>query len=164
MNEIYVGEIVGTHGIKGEVRLISEFREKELAFLKGKNVYIGKDRTQYTIRTYRPHKQYDMLTFDGVTDINDVIDMRFSKVYMNREDIETDKMLEEDYVGMDVYIEDKKVGTVTELLLRAMQDVLVIKNEDKKYMVPMDPHFIEKVEEKEKRLYLKNSEGFFHEN
>ena len=31
IDKIYIGEIVGTHGIKGEVRLISTFREKEYA-------------------------------------------------------------------------------------------------------------------------------------
>lgn len=164
MNEIYIGEIVGTHGIKGEVRLISEFREKELAFVKGRTVYIGKDRTPYMISTYRPHKQYDMLTFDGIRDINDVIDLRFEKVYMNRDDIETEEMLEEDYIGMDVYIGKNHMGIVTDLLLRQMQDVLVITNDNHKYMVPFDAHFIEKVDIEHCKLYLQNSEGLFDEN
>ena len=109
VNEIYIGEIVGTHGIKGEVRLISEFREKEYAFLKGKKVYIGEDRKEFTIRTYRHHKKYDMLTFEGIDDINEVIDMRFEKVYMDRKDIELKVPLEEEFVGLDVYFQKENI-------------------------------------------------------
>lgn len=164
MNEIYIGEIVGTHGIKGEVRLISEFREKEYAFLKGKKVYIGKNRDEFVIRTYRHHKKYDMLTFEGIDDINEVIDMRFEKVYMKRQDIELKVPLEEEFVGLDVYFHEEKKGTVTGLLLRNMQDVLIIMNENQKYMIPIVNHFIKKVDLKKNRITLQNVEGFFYED
>lgn len=164
MDEICIGEIVGTHGIKGEVRLISEFREKEYAFLKGKKVYIGTDRKEYTIRTYRHHKKYDMLTFEGIDDINEVIDFRFLKVYMKRKDIELSSPLEEEYVGLDVYFQDQKVGTVKDLLLRDMQDVLIIYQDQKKYMIPIVDEFIEKVDLENHKMILKNVEGFFHED
>jgi 16S rRNA processing protein RimM len=164
VNEIYIGEIVGTHGIKGEVRLISEFREKEYAFLKGKKVYIGDDRKEFTIRTYRHHKKYDMLTFEGIDDINEVIDMRFEKVYMDRKDIELKVPLEEEFVGLDVYFQKENKGTIVDLLLREMQDVLIIMNDNKKYMIPIDDHFIEKVDLKNHRMILKNVEAFFHED
>ncbi len=164
VNEIYIGEIVGTHGIKGEVRLISEFREKEYAFLKGKKVYIGDDRKEFTIRTYRHHKKYDMLTFEGIDDINEVIDMRFEKVYMDRKDIELKVPLEEEFVGLDVYFQKENKGTIIDLLLREMQDVLIIMSDNKKYMIPIDDHFIEKVDLKNHRMILKNVEAFFHED
>ena len=150
MNEIYIGEIVGTHGIKGEVRLISEFREKEYAFLKGKKVYIGENRDEFVIRTYRHHKKYDMLSFE--------------KVYMKRQDIELKVPLEEEFVGLDVYFHEEKKGTVTGLLLRNMQDVLIIMNENQKYMIPIVNHFIKKVDLKKNRITLQNVEGFFYED
>ena len=105
-----------------------------------------------------------MLTFEGIDDINEVIDMRFEKVYMNRKDIELKVPLEEEFVGLNVYFQKKKKGTVIDLLLREMQDVLIIKNDDHKYMIPIDKHFIEKVDLKNHRMILKNVEAFFNED
>lgn len=164
MNEIYIGEIVGTHGIKGEVRLISEFREKEEAFIKGKKVYIGEDRLEFEIERYRPHKQYDMFTFVGIHDINEVIDFRFQKVYMNRDDIMCQQPLEEEYIGLDVYFEGICRGKVIDLLIRHVQDILVIQDKERQYMIPIVDNFIKEVDMKNKKLILQNAEGFYDEN
>ena len=73
MNWIYIGEIVNTHGLKGEVRLLSDFEYKKEAFLLGNKVYIGKNKEEVTIKTYRVHKEYDMFTFENLNTIDDVI-------------------------------------------------------------------------------------------
>ena len=44
MKYIYIGKIVNTHGIKGEVRLLSNFKFKDKVFKKGMTIYIGKDK------------------------------------------------------------------------------------------------------------------------
>ena len=49
MNYLYVGKLVNTHGIKGEVRLLSKFRYKDKVFVKGFKVYIGKDKKEFEI-------------------------------------------------------------------------------------------------------------------
>ena len=38
MDYIYIGKIVNTHGIKGELRIISNFEYKELVFQKDVNI------------------------------------------------------------------------------------------------------------------------------
>jgi ribosomal 30S subunit maturation factor RimM len=40
MEFIYIGVIVNTHGLKGELRILSDFEKKDLIFLNGKNLYI----------------------------------------------------------------------------------------------------------------------------
>ena len=72
--------------------------------------------------------------------------------------------MEEEYVGLDVYFHDRKVGTVKDLLLRDMQDVLIIYQDQKKYMIPIVDEFIEKVDLENHKMILKNVEGFFHED
>ena len=84
MNYIYVGEIVNTHGIKGEVRLVSNFERKDLVFKNGFNIYIGNNKEKMIINTYRVHKNFDMLTFIGLNDINDVIIYKGENVYILR--------------------------------------------------------------------------------
>ena len=43
MEYIVIGKIVNTHGIKGEVRLLSNFKYKEKVFVPKFTIYIGKE-------------------------------------------------------------------------------------------------------------------------
>ena len=54
MSKVYIGKIVGTHGIKGEIRIISDFPYKEKAFLK--DTFLCMEEEKYKITGYRKHK------------------------------------------------------------------------------------------------------------
>lgn len=159
--EVYIGEIVNTHGIKGEVRIISDFKYKELVFKPDFNLYVGKKREKLTIATYRKHKNYDMVTFKGINDINDVLGYKGDSVYINREDIEIDGYVNEDIIGLEVYIEDKLIGDVTSILDNGAHEIIVIND---KHMVPFIPQFIENVDLENKKIYINEIEGLIDEN
>ena len=40
---IYLGKLVNTHGLKGEVRIISDFKYKSQVFKKGSHLFINDD-------------------------------------------------------------------------------------------------------------------------
>ena len=42
MELVRIGKIVNTHGIKGELRILSDFEFKDKVFKKGVKVYVGK--------------------------------------------------------------------------------------------------------------------------
>ena len=73
MKYVMIGKIVNTHGLKGEVRILSSFKYKDRVFKKGIKVYIGKDKIEEKIKSYRYHKIFDMIVMDGYIDINDVL-------------------------------------------------------------------------------------------
>jgi len=58
MKLIKIGKIVNTHGIKGELRIKSDFERKDLVFKVGSIIII--DKEEHTIRTYRFHKIFDI--------------------------------------------------------------------------------------------------------
>lgn len=70
VNLIKIGKYVNTHGIKGEIRIISNFSRKDLVFIPSMNIYI-KDK-EYEIVSHRVHKQYDMLKLKDIDNINDI--------------------------------------------------------------------------------------------
>ena len=89
MNEyVYVGKIVNTHALKGEVRLLSNFEYKDKVFLSGKTLYVGMHKSKEIIETYRRHKQFDMIKFKGIDYINDVLKYKGAYVYALKNDIE----------------------------------------------------------------------------
>ena len=137
---VYVGEIVNTHGIKGELRIISDFKYKDNVFAPGKKLYLGKRKQEEIIKTYRKHKNFDMVTFEGFNNINEAIIFKGDDVFVKREDLIIDGYVDEDIIGLDVY-SDEYVGKV-DTILKNKQEVLVIKNNDKTYMVPFVDEFV----------------------
>ena len=79
MEKIYLGRIVSTHGIKGEIKIKSTFPYKEKAFRVGNKVMI--DDKSYEIKSYRVHKQFDMVTLDDYHDINAFDMLENLKIY-----------------------------------------------------------------------------------
>ena len=70
---IFIGNIVNTHGIKGELRIISDFKYKDRVFLNNRRIYIGEEHIEEVINTYRRHKIFDMVTLKGYDNINQVL-------------------------------------------------------------------------------------------
>lgn len=64
---IYVGKYIGTHGLKGEIKILSNFSRKDLVFVPNNIIYI--DSRPYKILTHRVHKNYNMVTLEGINDI-----------------------------------------------------------------------------------------------
>ena len=84
MELIKIGKIVNTHGIKGELRILSKFPYKEKVFIKNMKVYIDKKNIEI-INTYRKHKNFDMVTFEGYSNINEVLKYKGKNIYINKD-------------------------------------------------------------------------------
>jgi 16S rRNA processing protein RimM len=83
MKYIFIGRIVNTHALKGEVRIVSDFEFKDRIFKENTLLYIGENKDKEIIETYRKHKQFDMVKFKGIDYINDVLKYKGSKVYID---------------------------------------------------------------------------------
>ncbi len=158
MDYLYVGKLVNTHGIKGEVRLLSSFRHKQEIFIPGFKLYIGKNKTEYEIEHYRKHKSFDMIVFKGFYDINMVEHLKGSLVYINRNDLVLEKnvFLAVDLIGFNVIINDKLIGVIKEVLDTPANEVLVL---DNKIMIPYVREFINKVDTLKKEVVVNDMKG-----
>ena len=56
MDYVYIGKIVNTHGIKGELRIRSNFELKDVVFKPGFTLYVGDGYVPAEIVTYRHQK------------------------------------------------------------------------------------------------------------
>lgn len=137
---LYLGKLVNTHGIKGEVRILADFKYKDLVFKKGNFLYIGEDKL--LINSYRVHKGYDMVTFDGINDINDVLKYKGKKVYIKKDQFEFPGILNEDLIGVSVYASDKLIGKVKDIYKNVNQELLIL---DNGMMIPFVDEFVKGV-------------------
>lgn len=158
MNYTLIGKIVSTHGIKGEIRIISNFEYKEYVFQKGIVIYIGDEKQKELINSYRHHKNYEMITLVGYDNINEVLKFMKKNVYVVKEDIDSlkNKILIDDLIGLDAYVNDKKIGIVNDIYKTGInyQVFEIIENSNKK-LVPYHNDFIEKIDLENKKIIFK---------
>jgi 16S rRNA processing protein RimM len=158
---IKVGKIVNTHGIKGEIRILSNFRYKKNIFKKDFKLYIGSHKKVLFVNSYRVHKNYDMITFIGINNINDVLKYKGDNVYINKDDIilDTNEHLDEDIIGLEIYIDNINIGIVNNILKIPGNDLLEVMNNNKKILIPYNKTFIKEIDINNKKIIINNIEG-----
>lgn len=152
MRFIYIGKVTNTHALKGEIRILSNFEFKNKVFTKGFKLYVGHLKTEETIETYRRHKQFDMVKFVGIDNINDVIKYKGASVFINEKDLNLsdDEILVEELIGMKVYNDDSLVGNITEY--REDNGNKNIRVNDK--LIPFNKDFISKIDKQNKEIHF----------
>lgn len=162
MKYIRVGKIVNTHGIKGEVRILSDFRHKDKVFVKGMKLYIGKKKKELEINSYRFHKIFDMVTFVGINNINDVLEYKGEFVFINEEDLVLDEgeFFSEKLIGFKMMIGEKDAGEIIEVIDTPANEVL----KTTKALVPYVKSFIKDIDEDKKIIYINDIGGLINED
>ena len=151
---IYIGKIVNTHGIKGEIRILSNFKYKNEIFKIDNYLYI--DNIKYQIKTYRRHKNYDMVTFNNFNNINDVLFLKNKNVYSLREYV--NEILPEDLIGYEIIKDNIKQGKVKHIMQNKVQDILVTDTNKKVIFIK---EIIKKIDNDKKEIIVG---GMFDEN
>ena len=164
MEEEYliIGKIVNTHGIKGELRLLSNFKYKDKVFLENRRIYIGDEKQEEVIVTYRKHKMFDMITLKGYDNINQVLKYINKEVFVKKNDIElTDKeFLDEDLINLRVIFNNQDVGHVVAIRqINPKNKIIEAMINDKLTMIPYHDDFINKVDIKNNIIELNLIEG-----
>lgn len=157
MDLVYVGKIVNTHGIKGELKIRSDFEKKELVFKIGNKLII--DKEEHTIRTYRYHKIFDMVTLDDYDNINDVLCFVGKNVYVSRASLKLSNKdyLLSDLIGLSVVFNDTVYGIVKDYS-NDLNPLLQIEYE-KNYYIPIKGNYIKNVDLINKEIVVENIEG-----
>lgn len=143
---LYVGKVANTHGLKGEIKILSNFKYKKEVFLIDNIVYINNEKL--TIKSYRPHQKYDMITMDGYNRIEDVLNFKGLKVYIDENDYNFSGILNEQLIGLKVYDNGKLIGTVKAIEENGGKELMVIEKEGKEYLIPYIDEFVKNISDK----------------
>ncbi|MFA5543454.1 MAG: ribosome maturation factor RimM [Bacilli bacterium] len=143
-----VGKIIGTHGIKGELKVKSEtdfdrFKKGSILFLKQNDKY-----TEIKINSHRVHKGFDLITFNNLDNINLVLEFVGLEIYTTHSpsDLDDDEYFIEDLVGMKVVDQNNiNIGIVVDMLEVPQGHILEINNNGKKSLIPFVGEFIKEI-------------------
>ncbi|ADH99230.1 ribosome maturation factor RimM [Salisediminibacterium selenitireducens] len=168
-----VGKIVNTHGIHGEVRVISRTDFKEERYAKGRELFLynpEKDhRTSVTVVSWRQHKQFDLLTFEGYTNVNDVEGFRDHLLQVDGDDLddpmEEDEFYYHEIIGLSVVDEQGiEIGRVKEILSPGANDVWVVQRQGKKdALIPYIDDVVLSVDLEDGVVHVRIPEGLIDE-
>ena len=162
MKYIYIGKIISTHGIKGEIKIISDFEFIDKAFKIGNTVYFGKNKKEFTITSYRRHKNYEMITMEGYNNINLVLPFMKEDVYILESSLELakDEYLDSSLIGLNIYCEEELLGEITEIFSPSQnRKVIRFYKDGKNYLVPYVKSFVKSIDLSSKKMILYSMEG-----
>ncbi|MEK3886999.1 ribosome maturation factor RimM [Bacillus sp. FSL K6-3431] len=163
-----VGKIVNTHGINGEVRVISntDFPDERYApksllylFLPGK-----KEAIPLTVKSHRVHKNFNLLKFEGYEHINDVVQWKNSILKITDKqltDLSDDEYYFHEIIGCEVVtIDNDIIGVISEILTPGANDVWVVERDSgKDILIPYIEEIVMDISIDEKKIIIKPMEG-----
>lgn len=167
-NWFNVGKIVNTHGIRGEVRVISSTDFPDERYAPGNTLYLflgnHPEPTPLTVKTHRKHKNFDLLSFEGYDNINDVEPWKQSTLKIKEgqlSELEEGEFYFFEIIGCHVYTESgEEIGVIKEILTPGANDVWVVKGKDsKEILIPYIPDVVKEVSIDDKKIIIDPMEG-----
>lgn len=162
-NYIYIGSIINTFGIRGELKIYSESDFIEERYAKDKIVYfkLGQNMEKHIVSSFRIHKNNVLITIDHLDNINLVEKYVGAQVYASAEDeitLEEDDYYIDDLIDLEVYnTKDEYLGVITDVLEMPSGYLLEVKNENKKVLIPFVDAYVKEI--KEDQIIIEEIEG-----
>ena len=152
---IEAGEIVNTHGVKGEVKVLPWLDSPE-DLVDFERCRIA--RKDYEIESCRVQKTCALVKLKGVDTMEDAQALRGKTVLLFREDISDEVIFAAELIGVEVYCGGQMIGAVKEVLDYPGNKVYVVKGE-REYMIPAVKEFILDMDMEANRMQVKLIEG-----
>lgn len=163
-----VGKLVNTHGVKGEARIISKTDFREERYKPGNKLYLfmpdHNHPLELTVKTHRIHKSFDLVTFEGYENMNEIEKMKGGILKVPESqliDLEEDEFYYHEIIGCSVLtLTGEEIGKVSEILTPGANDVWVVKGKDgKDVLIPYIEDVVKNVDAQEKKIIIDPIEG-----
>ncbi len=160
-----VGKIVGTHGVKGMVR-IQLWADNQDFLSTFKRVYLDKDGNEaLSLIKASAHGNVCIAAFKGIDTIEAAEKLRNKVVFIARKDakLPKDRYFIADLIGCKVYDADTNdiLGEISDVSETGANDVWHIKNGDKEYLVPVIDDVLVSVDIDSETVIIRPLKGIF---
>lgn len=168
---LHVGRLVGTHGIRGEVRVLSDTDFPDIRFTPGSKLLLLHenlpDPLPLTVEKSRPHKSALLVKFREWDNINEAEPYKGGRLAVYKSDLAPVNEDEGEFyyhqiIGCSVVTtEGEELGTVKEILSLPANDVWVVrsKGNGKEILLPYIDDVVKEVDTKDRRITIEWMEG-----
>lgn len=131
---LQVGVISSTHGIRGEVKVFPT-TDDPARFKKLKNVLLdtGRERLELEVQSVKFFKQFVIVKFRGIDNINDIEKYKGKSLLVPREDaveLGEDEYYIADLMGMEVFTEEGRFGVLKDVMETGANEVYIIDSDE----------------------------------
>jgi len=165
-----VGKIVGTFGIKGEIKITPLITPVDLILLVDSIFIEDQDSRmqEFKVLKRKKHKNICLFTLEGIDTIEVAENLCGLSVYIPN--IELKELQKNEYYyhqleGLTVYSDAGEIIGEVDHILHGANDILVIKNKNgKEVMVPFADELVPEVNLEEKTITVNVIEGLIEQN
>lgn len=159
------GKIVGTHGVKGMVR-VQAWSDSPDFLTQFKNFYLdSKGENRLKAISVKPHGNVVLIAFKDVNSIEDAEKLRNKVLYLDRKDVKLPegRYFIDDLVGCNVKDADsgELLGALTDISSTGANDVWHITRDKKEYLVPAIDEVIVSVDVLNREVIIRPLKGIF---
>ena len=152
---VEAGEIVTTHGVKGEVKVLPWLDSPEDLCEFDRCRIGGKD---YEIEGCRVQKTCNLVKLSGIDTMEAAQAMRGKVIELYREDIDDEVIFAAELIGVEVYTEGQCIGKIKDVLYYPGNSVYVVRGQHE-YMIPAVKQFILSTDVEGNRMEVSLIEG-----
>ena len=152
---VEAGEIVSTHGVRGEVKVLPWLDCPEMLCEFDRCRIEGKD---YKIEQCRVQKTCNLVKLAGIDTMEAAQLMRGKTVELYRDDIDDEVIFAAELIGVEVFCEGEQIGKIVDVLDYPGNSVYVVKGKHE-YMIPAVSAFILDTNMAENTMQVKLIEG-----
>jgi 16S rRNA processing protein RimM len=160
-----VGKIIGTHGIKGLLKVysysgnIQSLQSAATVYLKDKNGGVR----EHAIKSVAAHAGGFILGLDDFADINQVVPLNGSELYLKLSQLpapDEDEYYWRDLIGLAVVTDQGvELGTLVDIFETGSSDIYVVRGETKEYLIPAIADVITLVDVPGKKMIITPLDG-----
>ncbi len=152
---IEAGEIVTTHGVRGEVKVLCWLDDPEMLCEFDRCRIDGREVAMEQVRV---QKTCNLVKLQGIDTMEAAQALRGKKIELYREDIDDEVIFAAELIGMEVFCEGKRIGKIREVLDYPGNSVYVVKG-DYEYMIPAVNQFILSTDMEKNEMQVRLIEG-----
>lgn len=152
---IEAGEIVTTHGVRGEVKVLSWLDSPEMLCEFDRCRISGRE---YVMDSVRVQKTCNLVKLRGVDTMEDAQMLRGKTMELYREDISDELIFAAELVDVEVYADGACIGKIKEVLDYPGNSVYVVQGE-REYLIPAVKEFILSTDLERNQMQVKLLKG-----
>ena len=152
---IEAGEIVTTHGVRGEVKVLSWLDSPEMLCEFDRCRISGRE---YVMDSVRMQKTCNLVKLRGVDTMEDAQKLRGKTMELYREDISDELIFASELVDVEVYADGARIGKIKEVLDYPGNSVYVVQGE-REYLIPAVKEFILSTDLERNQMQVKLLKG-----
>ncbi len=152
---IEAGEIVTTHGVRGEVKVLSWLDSPEMLCEFDRCRIEGRE---YAVDAVRVQKTCNLVKLRGVDTVEDAQKLRGKTMELYREDISDELIFAAELVDVEVFADGASIGRIKEVLDYPGNSVYVVQGE-REYLIPAVKEFILSTDLEKNQMQVKLLKG-----